>query len=87
MDNFRNIYMEDIIGYILCFTTTHFLWNQVTTTQTVIPFSSTIYIHNSEIICYIMIDAVLEIIYLPNIWNLYGIHHSEMYMFLLCRNK
>ena len=69
IDNFLINYIVNIIDYILCFTTTHFLCDQVTITQTVSPFSSTTYIYNFEITCYIMIVAVLEIIY---IYQSYG---------------
>ena len=64
IDNLLNNYIVNIIDYVLCFTTTHFLYDQVTITQTVYPFSSTTYIYNFEITCYIMIVAVLEIIYI-----------------------
>ena len=64
IDNFLNNYIVNIIDYVLCLTTTHFLYDQVTITQTVSPFSSTTYIYNFEIKCYIMIVAVLEIIYI-----------------------
>ena len=57
-------YIENIIDYVLCFTTTHFLCNPVTITQTVSPFSSTTYKYNLEIKCYIMIVTALEIIYI-----------------------
>ena len=45
--------------YVLlpCTTTSHFLYDQVTITQTVSPFSSTTYICNFEIKCYIMTVA------------------------------
>ena len=64
IDNLLNNYIIDIIDYVLSFTTTHFLYDQVTVTQAVSPFSSTTYIHNFEIKCYIMIVAALEIIYI-----------------------
>ena len=64
IDNLLNNYIVNIIDYILCFTTTHFLCDKVTITQTVSPFSSTTYIYKFEITCYIMIVAVLEIIYI-----------------------
>ena len=64
IDNLLNNYIENIIDYVLCFTTTHFLHDQVTITQTVYHFSSTTYIYNFEITCYIMIVAALEITYL-----------------------
>ena len=66
-----NNYIVNIIDYVLCFTTTHFLYDQATITQRVSPFSSTtyIYIYNFEIKCYIMIVAALEIIY---IYQSYG---------------
>ena len=56
--------ISNIIDYVHCFTTTHFLYDQVTITQTVSPFSSTTYIYNFEMKCYIMIVAALEIIYI-----------------------
>ena len=64
IDNLLNNYIVNIIDYVLCFTTTHFLYDQVTITQTVSPFSSTTYIYHFEIKCYIMIVAALEIIYI-----------------------
>ena len=63
IDNLLNNYIVNIIDYVLCFTTTHFLYDQVTITQTVSPFSSTTYIYNFEIKYYIMIVAALQIIY------------------------
>ena len=71
IDNLHNNYIINIIDYVLCFTTTHFLYDQVTITQTVSPFSSTTYIYNFEITCYIVIVAVLEIIYIYQylLWN------------------
>ena len=57
-------FLINIIDYIFCFTTTHFVYDQDTITQTVSPFSSTSYVYNFEITCYIMIVAVLEIIYI-----------------------
>ena len=62
--NLLNNYIVNMIYYVLCFTTTHFLYDQVTITQAVSPFSSTTYIYNFEITCHIMIVAVLEIIYI-----------------------
>ena len=64
IDNLLNNYIVNIIDYVLCYTTTHFLYDKVTITQTVSPFSSTTYIYNFEITCYIMIVAALEIIYI-----------------------
>ena len=64
IDNLLSNYIVDIIDYVLCFTTTHFTYDQVTITQTVSSFSSTTYIYNFEIKCYIMIVAALEIIYI-----------------------
>ena len=61
IDNLLNNYIVNIIDYVLCFTSTYFLYDQVTITQTVYPFSSTTYIYNFEITCYIMIVTVLEI--------------------------
>ena len=69
IDNLLNNYIVNIIDYVLCFTSTHFLCDQVTITQSVSPFSSTTYIYNLEIKCYIMIVAALEIIY---IYQSYG---------------
>ena len=45
IDNLLNNYIANIIDYVLCFTTTHFLCDQVTITQTVSQFSSTTYIY------------------------------------------
>ena len=53
IDNLLNNYIVNIIDYVLCFTTTDFLYDQVTITQTVSPFSSTTYIHHFEITCYV----------------------------------
>ena len=64
IDNLQNNYIVNIIDSVLCFTTTHFLYDQVAITQTVSPFSYTTYICNFEITCYIMIGAALEIIYI-----------------------
>ena len=64
VDNLLSNYIVNIIDYILCFTTTHFLYDQVTIIQTVYNFSSTTYIYKFDITCYIMIVAVLEIIYI-----------------------
>ena len=64
IDNLFINYIVNIIDYILCFATTHFLYDQVTITQTVSPFSSTTYIYNFEIACDIMMVTVLEIIYI-----------------------
>ena len=64
MDNLLNNYIVNIIDYALCITTTHFLYDQVAITQRVSPSSSTTYIYNFEITCYIMIVVVLEIIYI-----------------------
>ena len=64
IDNLLNNYIVNIIDYILCFTITHYLLKQVTITQIVSSLFSTTYIHNFEITCYIMIVAVLEIIYI-----------------------
>ena len=69
IDNLLNNYIINIIDYVFCFTTTHFLYDQVAITQRVSPFSSTTYIYNFEIKCYIMIVAALEIIY---IYQSYG---------------
>ena len=63
IDKLLNNYIINIIDYVLCSTTTHFLYDQVTITLAVFPFSSTTYILNFEIKCYFMIVAVLEIIY------------------------
>ena len=38
-------YIVNIIDDMLCFTTTHFLYDQVTITQTVSPFSFTTHIY------------------------------------------
>ena len=59
IDNVLNNYIANIIDYILCPSTTHIQWNQVTITQTVSPFSYTTYIHNFDIACYIMIVEVI----------------------------
>ena len=64
IDNLLNNYIVNIINYILCFTTTNFLYDEVIITQVVSPFSSTTYIYNFEITCYIMIVTALEIIYI-----------------------
>ena len=64
IDNLLNNYIVNIIDFILCFTTTHFLYDEVAIIQTVFPFSSTTYIYNFEMTCYITIVAVLEIIYI-----------------------
>ena len=64
IDNLLSNYIVNIIGHILCFTSAHFLYDQVTITQTVSHFSSTTYIYNIEITCCIVIVAVLEIIYI-----------------------
>ena len=80
IDNLLNNYIVNIIDYILCFTTTHFLYDQVTIIQTVSPFSSTTYKHNFEMTCYIMIVAALEIIYIYQSHKTNKIHHSEMYI-------
>ena len=64
IDNLLNNYIVNIIDYVLCFTTTHFLFDQMSITQTVSPFSSATYIYNFEITCYIMIVAALEIIHI-----------------------
>ena len=45
IDNLLNNYVVNIIDYVLCFTTTHFLYDQVTITQRVSPFSSTTHIY------------------------------------------
>ena len=71
MDNLPNNYIVNIIDYVLCFTTNHFLYEQVTITQTVSPFSSTTCIYNFEIACYIMILAILEIIYIYQSYRTY----------------
>ena len=41
----------NIIDYVVCFTTTHFLYDKATIAQTVSPLSSTTYIYNFEIKC------------------------------------
>ena len=64
IDNLLNNYTINIIDYVLCFTTTHFLCDQVTITQTVSLFFSTTHMYNFEIKCYIMIVTALEIIYI-----------------------
>ena len=69
IDTLLSNYIGNIIDYILCFTTTHFLYDQVTIILTVSPFSSTTYIYNFETTCYIMIVAALEKIY---IYQSYG---------------
>ena len=69
--NLLNNYIANIIDYILCFTTTHFLYDQVTIPQTVSPFSSTTYIYNFEITWYIMIVAVLEIVYIYKSYRIF----------------
>ena len=63
IENLLNNYIVNIIDYVHYFITTHFLYDQVTITQTVSAFSSTTYMYNFEIKCYIMIVAALEIIY------------------------
>ena len=45
IDNLLNNYIVNIIDYVPCFTTTHFLYDQVTITQRVSPFSSTTHIY------------------------------------------
>ena len=45
IDNLLKNYIVNIIDYVLCFTTTHFLCDQVTITQRVSPFSSTTHIY------------------------------------------
>ena len=62
IDNLLNNYIVNIIDYVLWSTNTHFLYDEVTITQTVSPFSSTTYLYNFEITCYIMIVAALEIV-------------------------
>ena len=74
IDNLLNNYIVNIIDYVLCFATTHFLYDQVTITQRVYLFSLSYpfyytYIYNFETKCYIMIVAALEIIY---IYQSYG---------------
>ena len=69
IDNLLNEYIVNIIDYVLCFTTTHFVYDQVTITQPVSHFSSTTYLHNFEITCYVMVVAALGIIY---IYQSYG---------------
>ena len=64
IDNLLNNYIVKITDYELCFTTTFFLYDQVTITQTVYTFSSTTYIYNLEISCYIITVAALVIIYI-----------------------
>ena len=44
IDNLLDNYIVDIIDCLLSLTTTHFLYNKVTITQTVSPFCSTTYI-------------------------------------------
>ena len=45
IDNLLSNYIVNIIDYVLCFTTTHFLYDQVTITQRVSQFSSTTHIY------------------------------------------
>ena len=45
IDNLLNNYFVNIINYILCITTTHFLYDQVTITQAASHLSSATYIY------------------------------------------
>ena len=62
IDNLLINYIVNIIDYVICFTTTYFLYDQATITQRVSQFSSTTYVDNFEIKCYILIVAALDII-------------------------
>ena len=45
IDNLLNNYIVNIIDYVLCVTTSHFLYDHVAVTQRVSPFSSTTHIY------------------------------------------
>ena len=45
IDNLLNNYIVNIIDYVLCFTTTHFLYDQVTITQRVFIHSLLLHIY------------------------------------------
>ena len=65
IDNLLNNYIVNIIDYVLCFTTKHFLCDQVTITQRVSLFSSTTHIYTIfKLNVNIVMVAALEIIYI-----------------------
>ena len=45
IDNLLKNYIVNVVDYVHCITTTHFLFDEVTITQTVSPLSSTTYIY------------------------------------------
>ena len=60
--HFFNNYILNIIDYVLCFTTTHFLYDQVISTQRLLlSLLLHIYIYKFKITCYILIIIIIEI--------------------------
>ena len=59
IDNLVNNYMVNIIDYILCFTTTHFLWNQEEEEEErKLYFSNLLHIHQHTFLKYMIHDTV-----------------------------